>query len=497
MTSFNSVVKVVAGNAIECDDVRRIFSNLGEILAIHSTSSQDKTKTNVFIQFATDNNAERAVAFQNLMPHIRVSRIADDPALIHEFQSIEVVAGTDRQSQPAVNISSEEVARPPKPSDLETPARPQADRALHLESPLSSLGSCELAAAAFPTPTSLPSSTPSLGASLRLGVPVRDPQPLAYTLDSKLSFVFQGDAFNWDLDSGVDDPRVVIELLERTSSPVGNWMTCAASFRRKANPQAAHDIVNAMVDFMSRLRVPQMDLKPAFLMLSGCETDLARLAKANGEGAGVISLHYERSKEYLQKVYGLNVPQTTELPPSNALRLHFPSCQDPAAPLSSSTEYNKQPLGPDQVSLQLGRDSLASQHDTSTAHAAHSSHQPPLSPDAQFRSNAASRSSKRRLEDDYEYERGQRRKLERQLENMTHERDCARRAEDQALLKIRREVQARRKAEDEAAQEREMRKDSEKRAAVPVFENLAHIFQLAAQGDKGALMAGALSNPHR
>lgn len=45
-------------------------------------------------------------------------------------------------------------------------------------------------------------------------------------------------------------------------------------------------------------------LRPAFLLLSGCETDLARLAKMKKEPEFVIQGHYAAAARYLQKVFG-------------------------------------------------------------------------------------------------------------------------------------------------------------------------------------------------
>jgi hypothetical protein len=48
--------------------------------------------------------------------------------------------------------------------------------------------------------------------------------------------------------------------------------------------------------------VQEDELKPAFLMLSGCETDLMKMTRST-DGA-LSDEHLKRSKEWLQKVYG-------------------------------------------------------------------------------------------------------------------------------------------------------------------------------------------------
>jgi len=58
------------------------------------------------------------------------------------------------------------------------------------------------------------------------------------------------------------------------------------------------------------------------------------------------------------------------------------------------------------------------------------------------------RSTKRKLEDDYLYERDLRRKYQRQLEGLEEELNSARKMEKHALEQVTREVAARRKAQE-------------------------------------------------
>jgi hypothetical protein len=45
-------------------------------------------------------------------------------------------------------------------------------------------------------------------------------------------------------------------------------------------------------------------MKPAYLMLSGCEADLAKGTKGNAVDPQDASVHYQKSQTWLQKVYG-------------------------------------------------------------------------------------------------------------------------------------------------------------------------------------------------
>ena len=69
------------------------------------------------------------------------------------------------------------------------------------------------------------------------------------------------------------------------------------------------------------------------------------------------------------------------------------------------------------------------------------------------------RTLKRKLEDDYLYERSMRRKYQRQLDDLEKECEFAHKMERYALDQIKREVATRRKAEEAANLERKMRQE--------------------------------------
>ena len=50
------------------------------------------------------------------------------------------------------------------------------------------------------------------------------------------------------------------------------------------------------------------DLKPVYLMLSSCHTDLAKRAQSSGLASQIREDHRCKAQEYLQKVYGKNTP---------------------------------------------------------------------------------------------------------------------------------------------------------------------------------------------
>ena len=181
------------------------------------------------------------------------------------------------------------------------------------------------------------------------------------------------------------------------------------------------------------------ELRPALLLLSGCETDLARLAKKKKEPESVIRGHYTAAQRYLQKVFGrADLLQNAERNRDNSHeREVFGSIsQLDAARMKVTRRFSPQPnLNlPEQEIL-----ALRERHDD------------------QETELAQLRTLKRKLEDDYSYERSMRRKYQRQLDSLEKECEFAHKMERYALDQIKREVATRRKAEEAAKMERKMR----------------------------------------
>lgn len=249
-------------------------------------------------------------------------------------------------------------------------------------------------------------------------------------------------------------------------------------------------------------KVPESELKPAFLMLSGCETDLAKAAKSQGADHSVISTHYHKSQKWLQKVYGLNAPSTT--PNTSSRPPSAPSQSLPQSGQSNHKAHSKgltPPRAPASLRSRLDIPAPSAPRQQFAAARLSPNHERILEREIQSlrdRQNVQStllseaRSTKRMLEESAEYERDVRRKLERQLEDTEKERDSARKMEAYALEQMKREVENRRRAEDRAEAERNLRREAEKCAekrAKPLLEDLAIMFQRAAQGD-GVSLAG-------
>ena len=180
------------------------------------------------------------------------------------------------------------------------------------------------------------------------------------------------------------------------------------------------------------------ELRPAFLLLSGCETDLARLAKTKKEPESVIRGHYAAAQGYLQKVFGrAELLQNAEC---NHDYFHEKelsgSLSQPDARMKVTRAFSPQPNLQEQEILSLRE--LHNDQETELAQL---------------------RTLKRKLEDDCFYERSMRRKYQRQLDDLDKECEFAHKMERYALDQIKREVATRRKAEEAAKLERKMREE--------------------------------------
>jgi hypothetical protein len=87
--------------------------------------------------------------------------------------------------------------------------------------------------------------------------------------------------------------------------------------------------------------VSEEDLKPAYLMLSGCESDLGRMARAASDHhkkPEISAEHYKNSRRWLQKVFGTQTPTLDLDPPSggalsdNRVNGH-PHCEKTSPPI--------------------------------------------------------------------------------------------------------------------------------------------------------------------
>ncbi|KAF5393397.1 hypothetical protein D9757_000693 [Collybiopsis confluens] len=263
-----------------------------------------------------------------------------------------------------------------------------------------------------------------------------------------------GELFSYDLRNLQSiNPREVIELLKTTGSERGNWMIVGASYRRKRNPRAAIAILNEMLEVMAKHAIPEQELKPVYLLLSNCETDLARLARAQGPVSSDQSAdHYQKARKWLQKVYGVQGSSISQAEPTYLPDSHYhQSLLLPRKPPSPVSDLPPRPSSPSHsgkysgVEIQSLRERLRHQNDVL----------------------ANVLTSKRKLEGRYQYERDTRRRLECTIDSLKRELSDARRMENSAQEQMKHEVKMRRMSEGKWMRERELRVELGRNSRVP------------------------------
>ncbi|KAJ7251556.1 hypothetical protein B0H12DRAFT_1119582 [Mycena haematopus] len=475
MNSLKRVVKIEKSTP-ESLNLRRIFGagSCGEIRAIHASG---------FIEFEDSTSAERAVSLKLDIPGVRVFAVASQQRLVDQYRVVNPSAFAerdDRQSGSSTGRSSEVRNDIGTTNRRETPDIKENDT---LSSPVPETGFLLQSLKSSGTPVSQPSDPradivePSLShndAMLAATSPVAvsrsfpthlsSPAPSSSSaanpfpcIEKRILMRLCGENITLDLSSFAGDPSTVIELLKVTLSERGNWLIVGAYYRRTGNPAAAITVVTAMLEALKQFNIPDDDLKPAFLLLSGCETDLGKLARFKCD-ADKVSEHYNNAQKWLHRIYGANIPPLPS-PPSAENSTRQPIT--PRAPTSIQSRIDTSgpaPSAPRSDSRMLEREiqSLRARHTHNT------------------NVLADVRASKRKLEQTVDIERVARRRLQHELEKMEKERDSARRMENLALDQMKREVDSRRRAEDRAEQERELRKHAERSAEFEMLQRTAY-----------------------
>ena len=167
---------------------------------------------------------------------------------------------------------------------------------------------------------------------------------------------------------------------------------------------------------------------------------MARLAKTKKEPESVIQGHYAAAQGYLQKVFGrADCLQNAE---RNHNDVHEKELSGPISQPDAKMKLTRGFLPqPNLNSPEQENRSLRELHDD------------------QETELARLKILKRKIEDDYFYERNMRRKYQRQLDDLEKECEFAHKMERYALDQIKREVATRRKAEEAAKLERKMRQE--------------------------------------
>lgn len=193
---------------------------------------------------------------------------------------------------------------------------------------------------------------------------------------------------------------------------------------------------------MNTVGVSDDSIRPAFLFLSGCETDLAKRARFNGERIQEDE-HYKYSRKWLQKVYGDSdahispASQVAVIPPKNISsnpQNVLTSRPDSGNSIKFTATDNSQTRILERE-IQSLRDRKKQQSDLFVE----------------------VRLKKRKLEEDLVVERDFRRRVQRHLDEAEKDLHTAQKMEIYALDQVKREVDARRRAEELARTEKALR----------------------------------------
>jgi hypothetical protein len=263
-------------------------------------------------------------------------------------------------------------------------------------------------------------------------------------------------------------------------------------------------MLTPMFTVMIEHGMSEADLKPAFLMLSSCETELSKRARTpSGENTETSLGHAQKSYHWLQKVYGANLSKAGSNQTNHSgltLAARLGPIEKPSNARAPSQIYSATSSEPaDKIIIDLSDDILETPMTPTHALTA-----APTSPSRlrmlerelqslRDRETAITtqlhnaRSAKRKFEDEFTAERTLRRKLEHKLDDLEGQLGISKKMEKFALDQMKREVDARRRAEEVAECERNKRREVETamkaRGTKPLFEDLANMFQRAAKGE--------------
>lgn len=215
-------------------------------------------------------------------------------------------------------------------------------------------------------------------------------------------------------------------------------------------------------------------------MMSSCHSDLSKSATADA-----AKEHVSKAQDYLRKVYGANLPVGPPTVYTRGPNGHRGSLADAT---NTHGENSSREDDPKQISsrrkviddgyLRILEREVQSLRDKQKNNIANL---------------AEAREDKRRFEDELSTERDARRRVERELEDATHELSGARRSEKYALEQCKREVEIRRRIEERAGDDLAiLRRDMEDKGAEwadrqkrlrEAFGQLGALFESASKGE--------------
>ncbi|KIM40214.1 hypothetical protein M413DRAFT_28719 [Hebeloma cylindrosporum] len=480
MTDMNAIIKVENKSTSQLD-LLSLFTVLGEEPIVYPSNAGMSGESHFFLQYKSSQAAACACNLSIDFRDIRVLSLGQHPFLYHQYRlarQFSAASALPDHSREKVSLagvkrdtagSKHRTRRSPKANDptwtciTPSPGTVAIQDRGAPESSICSTASDSLSSPVLQAPSAAsvneltsPSDkvdpTPSTGEILeqtgghisptvisehnvRISALEDAPASVAPPISCETTVAVNlfGQSITYDLKADDSDPRVVIELLKASKSERTTYLTVAAFYRRSGNPQNAKHSPQT-TEFAAR-GVGVDQLKPALLYLSGCEFELAKLAKAENKGPSIISEHYSAAQTWLQKVFGVQDPMRAQPQAKENQSIKEGPFKDvnniQHSRAGDSSQGPSKPL-PDWDIKRMERElrSLRSKNAN------------------QGKQLAQLNSLKRKLEDDYLYERDLRRKYQRQRDNLEEQLKSARKMEKHALEQITREVAVRRTAQE-------------------------------------------------
>ncbi|KAF8893985.1 hypothetical protein BD779DRAFT_1669495 [Infundibulicybe gibba] len=412
----------------EPHNIRRIFSSCGEIHALYPYTSGNTNHAHFFIEFADPESSSRALTLKHGVLGLHAYEVATDSRLAYQYSSVN--PHTRRNSTPGSNtISSATLENDVTQGQIISP----------------------------PAPALAPSLAPYL----------------SFSFEHRIQLSVGGQILTFDLDTLDRDPSVIISLLKTAASERATWMIVAAHYRRRGYPHPAIRVVDAMMLELTRRGVSPDEQKPAYILLAGCESDLAKAGKLENAHPSEVASHYSKAQMWLQKVYGAdNTPRHLQPEPrlaSNPLS-HNSVASSMTQERRSVRESRSSPLPrpPSDISrnkwLRTGSDhQKILEREIECLRDRQRNHLADLS---------QTRTAKRKLECSLAQERQVRRRLEHQVDLLSRTRDSTHKAKRMRMMD-----QPRRRLGEKTNRggEREMRKYDDNygdHAHGPPFNNL-------------------------
>ncbi|KAF7306161.1 40S ribosomal protein [Mycena chlorophos] len=283
MVDLTNLVKAEKTTSSDYLNLRRMFEKCGDIRAIHASG---------FIEFERAESAVRALALE--ISGVRVFDVASSARLTEQYRKVNPSAFAERPRQRP--LTEDKPKSQPPPSACSSSLL----RTLHaVNKPVSNRSHPE-------RPSTQSRRVSSSAPSLSVGQPA-----VPKAKPNHISMRLCGELISLDLATLPADPTTTIELLRNVTEDRGNWFSIAAYYRSTGNPQSAKQVMAALLEALKEFNIPDDGLKPAFLLLAGCETDLAKAQKAKGD-SGKASEHYNSAETWLRKVYGIDIPPPAE-----------------------------------------------------------------------------------------------------------------------------------------------------------------------------------------